>query len=174
MAPRRSRARSPTITKPDLHGVAEAFERTARSLYGDEAAVEVAFERPRNPDFGDYATNVAFKLAKSARKAPQAIAIEIAQAALAAEPGLRATVADVTATAGFVNVRMKPEFWHTLIARILKEGEDYGRTGGEGKPQRISLEFGSANPTGPLVVVQGRSLAVGSTLVNARRFTGDL
>ncbi|MBV8073967.1 MAG: arginine--tRNA ligase, partial [Candidatus Eremiobacteraeota bacterium] len=150
------------------------MEKTARSLYGDDAPVEVAFERPRNAEFGDYATNLAFKLAKSARKAPQAIAIEIAQAALANEPALRACVADVTATAGFINVRMQPSFWHELIATILRQGEDYGRGAREGPSQRVSLEFGSANPTGPLLVVQGRSLAVGSTLVNARRFTGDL
>ncbi|MGH7330451.1 MAG: hypothetical protein ACREJX_19045, partial [Polyangiaceae bacterium] len=65
-----------------LDTIATALDRAARALYGADAPVEVGFEVPRNRDFGDYATNVAFKLAKTARKAPQAIATEIAERAL--------------------------------------------------------------------------------------------
>ena len=162
---------SRTITKLDLDGVAASFDRAARALYGPDAPVEVAFESPRNSEFGDYATNVAFKLAKTARKAPQVIAAEIAERAMAGDPALRATLADAGAVAGFINVRMSPGYWHEILAAILRLGPEYGRGAPTGK--RVSLEFGSANPTGPLLVVQGRSLALGSTLVNALRFTGD-
>jgi arginyl-tRNA synthetase len=154
----------------DLEGVAEAFDRTARRLYGHDAPVEVGFEPPRNREFGDYAANVAFKLARATRKAPQAIATEIAERALRDEGALRMTLADVRPVAGFINIRMQPAFWQRLVAKILAEGADYGRAAPTGR--RFSLEFGSANPTGPLLVVQGRTLAIGSTLANAMRFVG--
>ena len=65
---------------------------------------------------------------------------------------------------------MVPRYWQTVVARVLREGADFGR--GDPLGERISLEFGSANPTGPLVVVQGRSLSIGATLANALRFVG--
>lgn len=156
---------------PTLAEVAVAFDRAARNLYGDDAPVDVTFEAPRNRDFGDYATNVAFKLAKTARKAPQAIATEIAERATRDGGAMHAAVADVKAVGGFINVRMAPAFWQQIVHDILRQGLDYGRGNPTGR--RISLEFGSANPTGPLVVVQGRALSIGSTLTNALRFTGD-
>ena len=154
----------------DLDGVAIAFDRTARALYGDDVAIDVTFETPRNVDFGDFATNIAFKLAKTARKAPQAIATEIAEVALR-DQNLRTTLLEIKPVAGFVNLRMQPAFWQQVVREIVQQGADYGRSAPTGK--RLSLEFGSANPTGPLVVVQGRSLAIGSTLVNALRFLGN-
>jgi arginyl-tRNA synthetase len=154
----------------DLDGVAAAFERAARALYGDGEAARVVFETPRNRDFGDYATNIAFKLAKVARKAPQAVAGEIAERALHDDAHLSQTLAEIKPVAGFINVRMQPAFWQRLVATIISLGADYGRGAPTG--ERMSLEFGSANPTGPLVVVQGRALAIGSTLTNALRFIG--
>ncbi|HEY1728986.1 MAG TPA: arginine--tRNA ligase [Candidatus Baltobacteraceae bacterium] len=154
----------------DLDGVATAFDRTARALYGDDVSIDVTFETPRNVDFGDFATNIAFKLAKSARKAPQAIATEIADKVLSDE-SMATTLLEIKPVAGFVNLRMQPAFWQQVVHEILERGADYGRGASTGT--RLSLEFGSANPTGPLVVVQGRSLAIGSTLANAMRFLGN-
>lgn len=154
-----------------LDTIATALDRAARSLYGADAPVEVGFETPRNRDFGDYATNVAFKLAKTARKAPQAIATEIAQRALHQDGALRDVVAEVQPVGGFINIRMQPAFWQAVVGDILRSGLDYGRDQPTGK--RISLEFGSANPTGPLLVVQGRALSIGATLANALRFAGN-
>jgi len=154
----------------DLDGVAIAFDRTARALYGEDVAIDVTFETPRNVDFGDFATNIAFKLAKTARKAPQAIATEIADMAVR-DANLQTTIVEIKPVAGFVNLRMQPAFWQQVVREILEQGADYGRGASTGT--RLSLEFGSANPTGPLVVVQGRSLAIGSTLANALRFLGS-
>ena len=156
---------------PTLEDVAAAFDRAARELYGADAPVDVTFEVPRNRDFGDYATNVAFKLAKTARKAPQAIATEIAERARRDDGPVRTAVADVKPVGGFINVRMQPAFWQRIVHDILRQGLDYGRGAPTGR--RMSLEFGSANPTGPLVVVQGRALSIGATLANALRFTGN-
>lgn len=129
----------------------------------------VRFEAPRRAEFGDYATNVAFGLAKAARKPPQEIASGIV-ARLLAEPAAGETLAGASAVAGFVNLRLTPAYWQREAARILERGPAYGQRPRLG--ERISVEFGSANPTGPLVVVQGRALSIGSTLVNALRFAG--
>ena len=153
-----------------LDALRTVFEDAATSMYGPSSEYDVNFEPPRNRDFGDYATNVAFKLAKAARKSPQAVATEIAERVLL-DDGARATLLEVKPLAGFINIRLQPAYWQNLISQIVTLGPDYGRGAPTGT--RYSLEFGSANPTGPLVVVQGRSLAIGSTLTNALRFTGN-
>ena len=82
------------------------------------------------------------------------------------------TVAQSTPTAGFINLRLAP---HDLAARAARDrAAGRRRTLGAARERhaRISLEFGSANPTGPLVVVQGRTLSIGDTLANAMRFCG--
>ncbi|BDE05267.1 arginine--tRNA ligase [Vulcanimicrobium alpinum] len=163
---------NPTTTEEaallSLGELAARFAAAARALWPD-ARPEVAFEPPRHPEFGDVATNVAFGLARAARKKPQEIAGEIIAAALADE-GVRATVAEATPLAGFINLRLVPEFWQRTVAEVLHEGTGYGRGAANG--ERISLEFGSANPTGPLVVVQGRTLSIGDTLARAMRHAG--
>jgi len=152
-----------------------ALDRVATALLravdaaapGAVGAIE--FEPPRNTQFGDFASNVAFALAKPLRRKPQEIAQDLA-AALVSDPEAGALLAAASATAGFINIRMVPRYWQTVVARALRDGADFGR--GEPIAERISLEFGSANPTGPLVVVQGRSLSLGATLANVLRFVG--
>ena len=163
---------NPTTTKEipllSLDALAGRFADAARALYAGAEPV-VAFEAPRRAEFGDLATNVAFGLAKAARKAPQQIATEIVERALADE-AVRATVAEATPVGGFINLRLVPAFWQRVVAEVVRSGEDYGKGAPTG--ERISLEFGSANPTGPLVVVQGRTLSVGDTLAKAMRHAG--
>jgi arginyl-tRNA synthetase len=152
----------------DLPALAVRFAAAARALYpGSEP--NVAFEAPRRPEFGDVATNVAFGLARAAKRAPNEIAHAILERALA-DDAVRVAVADGSATAGFINLRLVPEFWQRAVAAALREGPAYGR--GAPQSERISLEFGSANPTGPLVVVQGRTLSIGDTLAKTLRFAG--
>jgi arginyl-tRNA synthetase len=151
-----------------LDELAVRFSRAARSLY-PESEPQVTFEAPRRAEFGDIATNVAFGLAKAAKAPPPAIASAIVERAMS-DGDVSATVLEATPTAGFINLRLAPAFWQRTIAAILREGADYGR--GPKRNQKISLEFGSANPTGPLVVVQGRTLSIGDTLAKALRFAG--
>ena len=69
-----------TTTEPHalaLRAFGEAVAQAARELYPDAPPVAVTFEAPRRPEFGDFATNVAFGLAKNARRAPQEIAAAI-------------------------------------------------------------------------------------------------
>jgi arginyl-tRNA synthetase len=152
-----------------LAQVTQALERAAAEIVAGES-VSVAFEAPRNPDFGDFATNVALQLAKRARRPPQALASELVERMFAANPALREALAEATAVGGFINIRFAPAVWREVVAAILRAGETYGRRAPSGA--RVSLEFGSANPTGPLVVVQGRTLSLGDSLAKAMRFVG--
>ncbi|MGH7756429.1 MAG: arginine--tRNA ligase, partial [Vulcanimicrobiaceae bacterium] len=158
-----------TTLPSDLERIAAALTDAAREFAPDARPV-VAFEPPRNPEFGDFATNVAFGLAKAARKPPQTIATELIAAIFARDPELRGLLADARAVGGFINLRMTPAFWQAIVAAVLRDGSDFGR--GVPTGRRISLEFGSANPTGPLVVVQGRTLSIGASLASAMRFVG--
>ncbi|MBV8748525.1 MAG: arginine--tRNA ligase [Candidatus Eremiobacteraeota bacterium] len=163
---------SPTTTEESsllsLDALAARFGAAARSLWPEGEPV-VQFEPTRRAEFGDVATNVAFGLARVARMKPQDIATALVERALE-DPGVRATVAAATPLAGFVNLTLQPAFWQRVVATVLREHEAYGRGAPTG--ERISLEFGSANPTGPLVVVQGRTLSIGDTLAKAMRHAG--
>ncbi len=130
----------------------------------------VAFEAPRRPEFGDFSTNLAFSLAKTARRSPQEVAADLVADCARRAPELQRIFSRIDAVAGFINLRLAPSVWQATVARILREGDRYGEAPRNGL--RVSLEFGSANPTGPLVVVQGRSMSVGATLANAMRLCG--
>jgi len=151
-----------------LDELAARFGAAARALWPDADPV-VQFEPARRPEFGDVATNVAFGLARVAREKPQDIGGEIIARAME-DDGVRATVAQATAIAGFINLTLQPAFWQRVVGDVLREGDAYGRGAASG--ERVSLEFGSANPTGPLVVVQGRTLSIGDTLARAMRHAG--
>ncbi|HTD33689.1 MAG TPA: arginine--tRNA ligase [Candidatus Elarobacter sp.] len=151
-----------------LDELAARFAAAARALW-PEAEPVVQFEPARRAEFGDVATNLAFGLARVARKKPQEIAAELVARAMQ-DDGVRATVAEATPLAGFINLKLRPAFWQRVVAKILRAGGDYGKAPPAG--ERISLEFGSANPTGPLAVVQGRTLSIGDTLANVLRHQG--
>ncbi len=167
MTPPTARSASP------VDDALRAFAVAASAALAERYAVPppaVAFEAPRRPEFGDFSTNVAFSLAKAARRSPQEIAADLVADLTRGAPDLAALFAAVDPVAGFVNVRLAPAIWHSAIERILRDGDRFGEAPSNGA--RVSLEFGSANPTGPLVVVQGRSMSVGATLANAMRFRG--
>jgi arginyl-tRNA synthetase len=168
---------NPTITEtpgplPEdaLGAFAAAVEKAVAARYPEAPAAAPAFEAPRRPEFGDFATNVALQLAKVAKRSPQDVATALIADARAAEPALASLFAGIDAVAGFINLRLAPAIWQNAIRQALALGERFGELAPSGK--RISLEFGSANPTGPLVVVQGRSLSIGDALVRAMRMRG--
>ncbi|MDQ6823759.1 MAG: arginine--tRNA ligase [Candidatus Eremiobacteraeota bacterium] len=168
---------NPTTTKEDpllpetaLGAYANALASAVSDLYPEAPASDIVFESPRNPDFGDFSTNVAFSLARFARRPPQEVATALIASADARQPELRQIFSAITPVAGFINVRLGAASWQAAVARVLDGGGHFGETPKHG--QRISLEFGSANPTGPLVVVQGRTLSIGATLAAAMRYCG--
>lgn len=159
----------PVLPDDALATFASALREAIAARYPGAPASEIAFEAPRRPEFGDFATNAAFALTRTAKRAPQEIASALVADVLDRH-GLRSLFSDITPTAGFINLRLAPAIWQAVIAQVLREGSNFGATAT--RSERISLEFGSANPTGPLVVVQGRTCSIGATLANAMRYCG--
>ncbi|SDT77198.1 arginine--tRNA ligase [Actinoplanes derwentensis] len=116
-------------------------------------------ERPRNPEHGDYASNLAMQVAKRAGVAPRELA-----SALADELGRRDEIAAVEiAGPGFLNIRLENAALGAFAGLVLVAGAAYGRNtalAGE----RVNLEFVSANPTGPIHLGHTRWAAVGDSL----------
>ena len=121
----------------------------------------VVVERTRDAQHGDFATNVALRLAKAARRNPR----ELAAAIVAALPESPLVARSEVAGAGFINFHLAPQAYARELAAIHGEGAAYGasRLGGG---ERVLVEFVSANPTGPLHVGHGRQAAYGATLAN--------
>ncbi|WP_107986991.1 arginine--tRNA ligase [Rhodococcus sp. OK519] len=116
-------------------------------------------ERPRNPEHGDYATNVAMQLAKKVGTNPRDLATWLA-AALTASAGIES--AEV-AGPGFLNIRLAADAQGAIVAKALEAGGTFG-AGDALAGKRINLEFVSANPTGPIHLGGTRWAAVGDAL----------
>ncbi len=124
-------------------------------------------EVPKEDSHGDFATNVAMLLAKPLRRAPRAIAAELEQ-----ELMVLAFIDKVEiAGPGFINLFVSPDAWGQVIEEVLRQGENYGRFS-PAKPEKIMVEFVSANPTGPLHFGHGRGAVVGDVLANLLAFAG--
>ncbi len=128
---------------------------------------EVAWEVPRDPTHGDYATNVAMLLAKSQRRSPR----QVAEAILAHLPCVDEIERAEVAGPGFLNIFLAPAYCRAGLARILGEGERFG-TDVEGRGQRAMVEFVSANPTGPLTLGHGRQGILGDSVARLSRAMG--
>ena len=124
-------------------------------------------ERPGEPEHGDYATNVALRLAGAQRRPPREIAAEIAQAAAGLEAVERAEVAGP----GFVNFFLRDEWFSSALAEILEDGDAYGG-GAPGDRERVQVEMVSANPTGPIPVSSARNGAYGDSLARLIALAG--
>ena len=132
---------------------------TDRGLDVSVLPEKVTVERPRNPEHGDYATNVALQVAKKAGANPRDFAGWLAEA-LASESTISS--ADV-AGPGFLNIRLAADAQGAIVAQALAAGDAYGNANGlEGK--KVNLEFVSANPTGPIHLGGTRWAAVGDAL----------
>lgn len=129
---------------------------------------DAIIEKPRIPEHGDAATNVALTAAKSLGKPPRQIA-EAIVAALVFDPKDLSAVE--IAGPGFINFRFAPGWTQRQLARVLEEPQSYGKTfANTGK--RIQVEFVSANPTGPLTVGHGRNAVLGDTIARMFEWTG--
>ena len=122
---------------------------------------------PADPAHGDYATNVALKLAGVRKQPPRAIAEELVEQALGLPEVERAEVAGP----GFVNLWLETSWYGDTLAGILAAGEEYGGGSAE-SPERIQVEMVSANPTGPIVVSAARNGAYGDCVARLLAFAG--
>ncbi len=123
---------------------------------------EIALERPRNRAHGDWSTNVALAAAGRAGRAPRELAEELA-AALTADPPPHVSAVEA-AGAGFVNFRLAPSWLHEVLREAVAAGTAGYARSAKGSGLTASVEFVSANPTGPLHAGHGRWAAYGDSL----------
>jgi len=139
--------------------VRDALERREPGAAASLTVDDVALERPRNRDHGDWATSIALKQAKRVGMPPRALAEDL-------EPGILAlegVAAVEIAGPGFLNIRLEAGAAGELARTIVEAGEGYGRNDALAG-QVINLEFVSANPTGPLHIGHTRWAALGDSL----------
>jgi len=156
-----------TLHETIAAGFAEAIRRAGFDA-GPDSDAGIPIERPRDASHGDLATPVAMAIAKRMRRNPLEIAQTLADTAVF--PSHLVAAVEV-AKPGFLNIRLAPAVLLSTVREVLSAGDRYGAsTGGAGK--RVQVEYVSANPTGPLVIVSARAAAVGNALLNVLAFTG--
>jgi arginyl-tRNA synthetase len=138
------------------------------TMLGAPAGFVVELETPRDKTHGDVATNVALLLAKPLRQPPRRIAEQLLSLAKF-PPDLVAAVE--IAGPGFINFRLGAGQLSGILTTIIAAGPYYGRALAQ-SPQRVNVEFVSANPTGPLHVAHGRGAALGDCVATLLEWQG--
>jgi arginyl-tRNA synthetase len=150
------------VTPADL---AELLRSTASAVLAerglDAAALPpaVTIERPRNPDHGDYASNLALQVAKKVGANPRELAGWLADALSQADGIASAEVAGP----GFINLRLEASAQAVIVNNVIDAGDNFGHSDALAG-HKINLEFVSANPTGPIHIGGTRWAAVGDAL----------
>ncbi len=149
-----------------------AVRRAALALRdGEPTGPEPTLDRPPKPELGDYSSNAAMLLAAPLGEAPREVATRLG-AELERQLGAEDSVDRVeVAGPGFVNLFLSDEWYRRAMARLAGAGESLGPAP-IASPQRILIEYVSANPTGPLHVGGGRHAAYGDALVRLLRAVG--
>ena len=133
----------------------------------ERAGAAIELDRPKQPQHGDFASNVALQHAKALKRNPR----EFAQALVAALPASDWVAKTEIAGAGFINIFVTPAARQAVVARILADGDRHGRSDTR-RGERVMVEFVSANPTGPLHVGHGRQAALGDALARLLEWQG--
>ena len=136
--------------------------RTALGSLGVEAPVEISLERPRNAEHGDWSSNVALAVAKTAGRNPRELAGELA-VILGSGAVAHVTAVEI-AGPGFLNFRLADSWLHDVLRDAVTTGDSgFGRVD-LGHQRTVNVEFVSANPTGPLHAGHGRGACFGDSL----------
>lgn len=144
-------------------GIKKAIATNELGQMNTDSEFSLIMEKPKNPDFGDFAVNVS-SLARSAKIAPPMIANAIVK-------HLTNENYSVSVVGGFINFKIENSLLANAIAEILEKKENYGRPENV-QTEKILLEYVSANPTGPFHIGHGRWAAMGSALANLLKFYG--
>ena len=144
----------------------------AQSIHPEILANSIQLDRPKSIEHGDFSSNLAMALAKTLKKNPRELASLIIEK-LPSSPLIEKVE---IAGAGFINFYLSDKARTFIIHEILKNPTAYGQnTSGhdeKGNPQKVQIEFVSANPTGPLHVGHGRGAAIGDSLARLLKFNG--
>jgi arginyl-tRNA synthetase len=128
---------------------------------------EVTIERPKSPDHGDYSTPVCLVMARLARMAP----VEIAKRIIRRFPKTDYLVEPEIAHPGYINFRLRTDWLQQQVEAILQVGETYADSN-LGQGRRVQVEYGSANPTGPLHMGFGRNVVLGDGIASVLAAAG--
>lgn len=150
------------------HAVRSAIEKALTTCFPDIGETKIEVEVPRDSSHGDYSTNIAMTLTKSLKRAPRDIAGTL-QEELSKNTALFQAVE--VAGPGFLNVRMAPAELYGELKNLLDRGDAFGRSDA-GQNKKVMVEFVSANPTGPLNVVNARAAAFGGALARLLAWSG--
>lgn len=131
----------------------------ADSIIPSEHQPQLIFERTRQKEHGDFATNLAMTLAKPAKRNPR----ELAELIVDALPQDDLIVKVEIAGPGFINIFLAQDARYAVLKSVFERAASYG-LGEPNSKQKIMVEFVSANPTGPLHVGHGRGAAYGDAL----------
>ncbi len=139
----------------------------AEGIPGLEIIPQLTIERARDPQYGDFASNLALMLAKQAKTNPR----DLAQKIIDALPPHEAVMKVELAGPGFINFFINPNAQYQIVSQIHTQGREFGLSNiGAGK--KVQVEFVSANPTGPLHVGHGRGAAYGSVVADLLEAAG--
>ena len=151
------------VLNDTLNAIKSAIENNELGQMSSGDEVNITSEKPKNPEFGDFAVNVS-SLARSAKVAPPMIANAIVKY-------LPTDNYSTSVVAGFINFKLSDKLLANVIKEILEKQENFGKPEKVNK-ERINLEYVSANPTGPFHIGHGRWAAMGSSLANLLKFYG--
>jgi arginyl-tRNA synthetase len=158
-----------TDSVAELRGAVTRAARTLRD--GESGGPEPSLDRPPKPELGDYSSNAAMLLAAPMGEKPRDVAARLG-AELERDPGPEGGVARIeVAGPGFVNLFLADSWYRRAMAGLAAAGKDLGPAP-TASPERILVEFVSANPTGPLHVGGGRHAAYGDALVRLLEAAG--
>ena len=147
----------------------EAVREAVRAVWETEPEEGLyVVETPQNPDFGDYSTNVAMKLARALRRSPMDIAAPLAEKLSEILPEAESVT---VARPGFINFKLKADALSSLINKVIELGDDYGKNE-SGRGQRWLIEWVSANPTGRLHCGHARNAAWGDCICRLMEASG--
>lgn len=142
-------------------------ECTTMGLLAEVALPDIQLLATRDKQFGDFASNIALVIAKLVKRPPR----EVANLLVARLPTCPWVDKVAIAGPGFINFYLKETAFHAVIDEILVSGTDFGHSK-YGEERIINFEFVSANPTGPLHVGHGRSVAFGAACANLLSIIG--
>ena len=141
------------------------IQKALKELNVDLTLDEIVIENSKDPAHGDYASNVALKLARTFAKSPRDVA------SLIIDKINKEHIDHIEiAGPGFINFYLKNDSLSNVVSKIISLDKDYGR--GEKKNKKINVEFVSANPTGDLHVGHARGAAIGDSISRILAFDG--
>lgn len=143
------------------------LEKALKAI-GFEEIIEIAFEKPNNPEHGDVSCNIALQLSSKLKNSPRNIAERIISNF---ESNSEYVEKIEIAGPGFINFRFKPNYYTNQLADINSKNEDFGKQD-IGKDIKVNVEYVSANPTGLLHLGHGRNAAIGDTIANIYDWLG--